>query len=116
MAAFGGAQLLAAIYGEPFERFEELVAPMAIAALALASSVGYGVLLKAAQRGPAILIGGALGSGAVLSFMSLLGALQGIRAGAWGLAIGLWIGAFYFIVVGSRVERGDDNLSSAPKR
>jgi O-antigen/teichoic acid export membrane protein len=88
LAALGGARLIGGIFGEGFGGFSALVWPVAVGQLLTASSLGFALLLKAQQRGRALLWTRVASSGTALTLSAVLAVLSGIEGAAWGMAIG----------------------------
>lgn len=97
--------LVFAIYGESFRRYAALVLPVAIGQAVVASTVGYGALLKVYREGRAVLILGILYPFPSLCCALPLAAMFGLRAAAWGICAGAIPSAVWAFSVARRVVR-----------
>lgn len=91
MIATGGS-VLALLFGEEFTRFRTLLVPLSVWQVALAATLGFGILLTAQRRGRALLASSIAGISSTLGASSVLASMAGVEGAAWGLAIGTTLG------------------------
>lgn len=84
----GGARLLTFVFGTGFTRFSDLVWPIGASQIFLAAGVGASLMLRARQRGPAILVSRVTGSGLALALGAALAHPFGVVGVAWANAAG----------------------------
>lgn len=91
--------VLALLYGPPFRAYQSLIYPIAVAQLLVAGSIGFILLMKAARRGPALLVSDTVGAIALFLAVWLLTQNAGLIGAGWGQAIGA--GVTTALIVGS---------------
>jgi O-antigen/teichoic acid export membrane protein len=102
---FAGPHLLAAVFGDSFEPYHDLVVPMSAGQLALAAGIGFVILLRAEQRGRATLVIGSAALLVTLCSSIFLATKAGIEGAVWGLSLGAAVGAALSIFTGIRAPR-----------
>ncbi len=84
----GGTDLLAFVFGASFAGFSNLAWPIGLAQVLLAAGVGASLMLRARQRGPALLVSRVTGSGLALVLAALLAHPFGVMGVAWAGTVG----------------------------
>ena len=84
----GGADLLTFVFGSSFAGFGDLAWPIGTAQVLLAAGVGASLMLRARQRGPALLVSRVTGSGLALVLAAVLAYPLGLAGVAWAGTIG----------------------------
>ena len=97
-----GGRILTAVFGDSFEPYEHLVVPMSVGQIALAAGLGFGVLLRAEQRGKANLVAGTTVVVITVISSTLLATQAGIEGAVWGLSLGAVVGSIIVISFGVR--------------
>jgi O-antigen/teichoic acid export membrane protein len=87
-ASLGGGRLMSLIFGRDFSGFASLLWPVAVGQLLIASSLGFGLLLKAQRRGKALLWTRLVASVTAFGMSSALAVAYGVEGAAWGMAAG----------------------------
>lgn len=87
LAVASGKNIVFDLYGDEFRKYSSLIAPIAIGQTLVAGTIGFVTLLKVARRGRDAVIVGAGGALIALVVALPLGALIGITAAAWGIAL-----------------------------
>lgn len=108
----GGARLLTLVFGASFARYSDLVWPIGAAQVFLAAGVGASLMLRARQRGPALLVSRVTGSGLALALGALLAAPFGILGVAWASAAGAGTTSLMQIGTSGAIGRRDDHGST----
>ena len=80
--------LLAFVFGKDFHQFANLVWPVGFAQVVAASTGALGLLLKAQQRGAALVVLRLLGSASLVAFSIPLAYAWGVRGAAWASVAG----------------------------
>lgn len=80
----GGWKLLPLLFGEEFDQYRYLIWPIATGQIATALGIGAQLLIKAEQRGRALLATRVVASFVGLGLISLLAWRHGIEGAAWG--------------------------------
>jgi O-antigen/teichoic acid export membrane protein len=113
-----GDTVLPAVFGDDFEPYVHLVVPMSVWQIALGAGLGFAILLRAEQRGRAILVSGTAMLAASLLASPLLAAAAGVEGAVWGLGIGAAVGTVFSIYLALRPSRDQapSALESAPAR
>lgn len=96
---------LGVIFGRDFDRFDSLIAPVAVQQLLFASTLGFSILLKSAGRGRALVVSRAISAASTGALTVPLALASGLTAAVWGLAIASAIGAISIIVPALRPPR-----------
>lgn len=104
----GGAQLLTVVFGTSFAGYSDLIWPIGVAQLFLAAGVGASLMLRARQRGPALLVSRATGPALALALAAAVAHPFGIVGVAWAVAAGTFITSLLQIVASGAV-RGDED-------
>jgi O-antigen/teichoic acid export membrane protein len=102
------AALLAAVFGEEFAKYGDLVWPVGVHQLVTAAAGGYYILLKAHRGGKLILVSLTFSSVATFSLLVFLSLHFGIVGGAWAMTVGASIGTTSIIAFAIRVDRARD--------
>lgn len=90
--AFDRASVIRFIFGSSFIQFINLIWPVVVGQLLAAASLGLPMILKAQQRGYALLQSRLLGSGGSFLFSVWLGYEFGALGAAWGFVVGSALG------------------------
>jgi O-antigen/teichoic acid export membrane protein len=91
--------LLGVIFGPNFDRFDNLIPPVAVLQLVAAGSLGFSILLKAEGRGRALVVSRAVGAMSTLPLTITLALASGLTAAAWGMTITWATGAVSITVL-----------------
>lgn len=83
----GGGALLEIVFGASFVGYEELIVPMSIGQLVLASALGFSLLLKASRRSDSLLVTRGIAAVGGLALAPLLASRFGLQGAVWGLVI-----------------------------
>jgi O-antigen/teichoic acid export membrane protein len=97
--------LLAAVFGDDFFRYRDLILPVGVHQLVLAAGGGYYLLLKAHRGGKWILLSRTLSSLVTVPLVASMSLRFGILGGAWAIALGASIGTASIIAFASRADR-----------
>ena len=81
-------EVLTIVFGAAFAGFGGLVVPISVMQLLYAGAIGFSLLLKAQQRGRALVGSRILSSVISLLLLLYLGSRYGLMGAAWGLALG----------------------------
>ena len=100
-----GSELLAAIFGDDFLKYRELILPVGVHQLVLAAGGGYYLLLKAHRGGKWILLSRTLSSLVTVALVAWMSLRYEILGGAWAIALGASIGTASIIAFASRANR-----------
>jgi O-antigen/teichoic acid export membrane protein len=98
----GGSLILTGLFGEEFKRYDALVIPMSAGQIALATGVGFAILLHAEQRGRANLVAGLAMVLTSLSASIFLAVRAGIEGAVWGMALGAAVASVVLIPLAVR--------------
>lgn len=79
--------LIGVIFGRDFDRFDQLIPPVAVLNLVAAGSLGYYLLLKAEGRGRALVVSRAIGAASTAVLIVALAIASGLTAATWGVTI-----------------------------
>jgi O-antigen/teichoic acid export membrane protein len=90
--SLGGGAIVSMIFGHSFEHYGHLVWPIGIGQIVTALAVGFGLLLKAEQRGSAVLVSTIVPVAVGLAMCSALAAAYGVTGAAWGMFAGAVVG------------------------
>jgi O-antigen/teichoic acid export membrane protein len=85
--------LIGAVFGSAFDPFDSLIAPVGVAQLLLAGSLGLSLLLKAEGRLRALLLSRLIPASATVVLAVALAFAGGITAATWGMAAAIAIGS-----------------------
>jgi O-antigen/teichoic acid export membrane protein len=105
--------LLGVIFGPDFDRFDDLIPPVAVLQLLLAGSLGFAILLKAEGRGRALLASRAIGAMFTGVLTITLALASGLTAATWGMTIAWATGAVSTTVLALWPTRGHDRALHA---
>ncbi len=105
LLALGSGTVLIAIFGGGFDDYADLIWPVAAGQVMSAAAVGFGLLLKAQRRGPAVLVSETSAALAALGLSSVLGVVYGLTGAAWGLAGGAAVGTATTCTLALRAPR-----------
>lgn len=97
--------LLGVIFGRDFDRFDNLIAPVAVQQLIFATNVGFFILLKAEGRGRALVLSRAVGAASTVVLAITLALASGLTAAAWGLTVAAAIGNLVSTLLALRPTR-----------
>jgi O-antigen/teichoic acid export membrane protein len=100
-----GSELLAAVFGDDFLKYRELILPVGVHQLVLAAGGGYYLLLKAHRGGKWILLSRTLSSLVTVALVAWMSLRYEILGGAWAIALGASIGTASIIAFASRANR-----------
>jgi O-antigen/teichoic acid export membrane protein len=100
-----GPSLLTSLFGADFDPYTGLLVPMSVGQVALAAGLGFGILLKAEQRGGEVLLSGVVFVTASLVASLSLATQDGIEGAVWGLSAGAAVLAALVICLGVRPPR-----------
>jgi O-antigen/teichoic acid export membrane protein len=110
-----GPHILTSLYGGAFEPYGDLVVPLSVVQITLASGIGFAILLRAEQRGRANFVGGTSMTATSLVASTFLAHLAGVDGAVWGLAVGATVGSFLMIYFGIRGPRAKTVQSGTPQ-
>ncbi|MGH2866575.1 MAG: hypothetical protein ACRDNK_03270 [Solirubrobacteraceae bacterium] len=105
--------LLGAVFGHDFDRFDNLIAPVALQQLVFAAALGFFLLLKAQGRGRALVVSRVIGAVSAMVLAIVLALASGLTASAWGLTIAAAAGAVATTVL-ALVPGGGRGAASQP--
>jgi O-antigen/teichoic acid export membrane protein len=108
----GGTDLLAFVFGASFAGFSDLAWPIGIAQVLLAAGVGASLMLRARQRGPALLVSRVTGSGMALVLAALFAIPFGVIGVAWAGTIGTGVTSTMQIWTSGAIGRGHRDHSA----
>jgi len=104
--SLGGGAIVSMIFGHSFEHYGHLVWPIGIGQVVTAVAVGFGLLLKAEQRGSAVLVSTIVPVTVGLGLCSALAAVYGVTGAAWGMFAGAVVGTTMTTVLALRPSTG----------
>ena len=84
----GGTRILPLVFGSEFRGFSHLLGPIGAAQLFTAAGLGVSLMLRARQRGAALLVSRVIGGGLALALTAAVARPLGIAAVAWAAAAG----------------------------
>jgi O-antigen/teichoic acid export membrane protein len=96
-----GGRVLRVVFGQPFEAYSNLIAPVAVGQVVEAAALGGILLLKAAKAGRTLAMARAIGTACGLAAVAWLTVAHGLIGAAWGVAIGVTISSAS-ILIGAR--------------
>jgi O-antigen/teichoic acid export membrane protein len=105
-AAVLGTGLLASVFGSDFAEFDELVRPVAIGQLAIAPTLGFGMLVTAERRGAAVVVAESAAAVVTLGLGTALAAHVGITGAAWAVTLASAVGGAVIIVTAMHAPSG----------
>ena len=114
----GGWRLLPALFGPEFARYQDLIWPTAAWQVSAAAAIGCVLLLKAAQRGPTLLISRAAGTGVTIVFVAALAWRDGLVGATWGGACGAFVSFLILLwtsTISPSARRADAGLQPSPQ-
>jgi O-antigen/teichoic acid export membrane protein len=103
--------LLGVIFGHDFDRFDNLIAPVAVQQLVFATSVGFFILLKAEGRGRVLVLSQVIGAMSTVVLAITLALASGLTAAAWGLTMAAAIGCAFITMLALWPTRGREPAS-----
>lgn len=105
LAVASGRDIVFDIYGDGFRMYSSLIAPVAIGQTLVAGTIGFVTLLKVVRRGRDAVVVGAGGALIALVVGLPLGALIGITAAAWGIALSYVAPLFFAVRMATHATR-----------
>jgi O-antigen/teichoic acid export membrane protein len=105
---------LTLVFGERFARFDLIVLPIGLAQIALATSAGFPLLLKAQGRGRALFFSRLTGLVVTLAVSAALAVTRGLSAVAWGMFATALVASGVFAVVTLRAKHEHASRISRP--
>ena len=83
-----GSRILTLVFGDSFASYDALVIPMSLWQLALATGLGFTILLRAEQRGRALLLAGTSMAVIALVLSPVAAHVGGVEGAVWGYVAG----------------------------
>jgi O-antigen/teichoic acid export membrane protein len=98
-------EAIGTIFGPGFADYRNLVLPVAVAQLATSPAIGFGVLLRAEQRGRALFALRVVGTGILFLLISASATMGSIVVVAWAGVIGAVLASFIVLIVALHPSR-----------
>ena len=108
-----GPRILTLVFGDAFEPYGSLVAPMCAWTIALAGGIGFTILLRAQQRGRALFVVGASAQVVTLFASTALAVAGGVEGAVWGFVVGAACGSA--IICAAGFYGGSRRVTSVPE-
>ncbi len=83
----GGSKILTFVFGGDFGGYEDLIPPMSLGQVVLASGLGFSLYLKAVRRGDSLMGTRLISAGTSLALVPWLGSKYGLIGAAWGFVV-----------------------------